>query len=470
MSVKNQHPDYKKMASKWERCRATVEGQDAVHDKGSTFLPMLKDQTAEDYKAYKLRALFYNAVWRTVEGIGGMLFRKPPVVDVAASITELLEDVTLAGVSFQVFLQQIVLDVLSVGRMGVLVDYPTQIVEGATVAEVQSLNLRPTMQMYPTETIINWRTERVNNQYSLTLVVVTEQHSELKDQYEQITETRYRVLDLINGIYRQRVFRVEDGKEDEQIGPDIFPLMNGTPLDFIPFIFLGTDDTTATVNEPPLIDLVDVNLAHYRLNADYFHGLHFTGLPTAVVSGYTPENPGDKLYIGSSSAWVFPDPQAKAAYLEYTGQGLAAIEKALEKLEQYMAILGARLLSSEKKMTETAQTAQIHRAGESSILSAIAQTISIGMTRALQIFCDWAGAATEASVELNRDFLPVDMTPQELTALVSAWQSGAMSHESLFDQLQQREVVKSDLTFEEEQARIAANPPLSAGAQEPNVG
>jgi len=229
---------------------------------------------------------------------------------------------------------------------------------------------------------------------------------------------------------------------------------------YIPFYFIGVDDTTPATDEPPLIDLVDLNLAHYRTNADYSHGLHFTGLPTAVVSGYTPENPTDKLYIGSSTAWVFPDPQAKATFLEFTGQGLSALEKAIDRIEQQMATIGARLLSPEKKATETAQTAQIHRAGESSILSAIANTISIGLSQALVTFSEWAGVKGEASITLNTDFLPPEMTPQELTALLSGWQMGApgLSDQGLFDILQKREVVMPDVTLEEEQERIASKP------------
>ena len=126
-----------------------------------------------------------------------------------------------------------------------------------------------------------------------------------------------------------------------------------------------------------------------------------------------------------------------------------------------MAILGARLLTSEKKATETSQTANIHRQGESSVLSSIASTISRALTQALTLFSKWAGSDNECTVELNQEFLPPEMTPQELSALLSGWQMGApgLSDQGLFDILQKREVVASDVTLEEEQARIAAKGP-----------
>ena len=457
--VDTQHPEYEALADKWKRCRDCVAGTDAVHAAGERYLPKLKDQTTSDYDAYKLRAQFFNATWRTISALSGMIFRKPPVIDVAASIEPLLEDVTMSGVDFNILAQRATIEILTSGRMGVLVDYPSQSVQGMTLADVAQLNLRPTMNVYPAESIINWKTGRVGNKTMTTMVVLTEEADvEADNEFQSKTETHYRVLDLFEGKYRVRVFRIGEKKEDEQVGDDLFPLMNNATLDYIPFYFIGVDDTTPATDEPPLIDLVDLNLAHYRTNADYSHGLHFTGLPTAVVSGYTPENATDKLYIGSSTAWVFPDPNAKATFLEFTGQGLQALEKAIDRIEQQMATIGARLLSPEKKATETAQTAQIHRAGESSILSAIANTISIGLSQALVTFSEWAGVKGEASITLNTDFLPPEMTPQSLTALVAAWQAGAISMQVLFDQLQKSEVITSDIDLEEMQTQIDSAP------------
>ena len=479
-TVNTSHPKYKEMLPRWKRCRDTVAGSDAVKASGVTYLPRLKDQTDEDYNAYKLRASYFNAVWRTVDALKGLIFRKPPVVEVAKSLEPMLEDVTMGGIDFQIFAQQTALEILETGRMGILVDFPSQSTAGMTKADAEALQIRPTMQRYQAESIINWKTERINNATVVSMVVLKEDAALPPDnEFEHKTETRYRVLDLARRkkedkpgegegrVYRVRVFRIDkDSKEQSQVGSDLFPLMNNKPLPYIPFYFMGVDDATPEVDEPPLIDLIDINLSHYRMDADYKHGLHFTGLPTAVVSGYTPENKADKLYIGSQSAWVFPNPDAKANFLEFTGQGLNGLREALEDMKQEMAILGARLLTAEKKDTETAQTAQIHRAGENSILSSIAQTISIGLTKALNTFAEWAGSPGKWSVELNREFLPEGMTPQELTAWVAAQIQGVVSPQVVFWNLQQREQIPPDLTYEEHQAQInSQTPPMPDGEE-----
>lgn len=458
--VDTKHPQYLSMQSQWKKCRDTASGQKAVHAAGELYLPKLKDQGSDEYRAYLTRASFFNAVWRTIDALKGLLFRKEPVKDIPKAVEPLLEDVSLSGIDFDVFSQQVTLEALTVGRVGVLVDFPSQSTAGMSLADVQVMNIRPTMQMYKTESIINWKTTVINNVVTLSMLVLQESVAVESGEFEHKSEDRYRVLDLFMGAYRVRIFRVSESGEDEQVGEDLFPVMNGKTMGSIPFYFIGVDHTSPGIDEPPLIDLVDLNLDHFRMTADYKHGLHFTGLPTPVISGYVPENPGDKLYIGSSSAWCFPDPQASASFLEFTGHGLGALEKALEKAEQQMAILGARLLTSEKKDAETSQTAQIHRAGENSILSSIAQTISTGLTNALNTFCEWAGASGKWSITLNREFFPVGMTPQELTALLAGWQMGApgLSDEGLFNIFREREMIADGVTLEEEQARIAAKP------------
>jgi hypothetical protein len=476
MPVDNQHADYKRYLGKWKRCRDVACGQDAVHDAGTTYLPKLKDQITVDYLDYIMRAVFYNATWRTISGLKGMLFRQPPKMEAPESIKPYFDDITMSGVPLYLFVQDICEEALKIGRIGILVDYPVVDVVGMTAAQALALNLRPTMQSYEAEQIINWRMKRINNKTVLAMVDLAETNSETEDEFTDKVEARYRVLDLVTTkdadgkeatAYRVRVFRKE--KKADVLISESYPLMNGKPLDYIPFVFIGTDDVTPEVDDPPLIDLVDLNLAHYRTSADYEHGCHFAGLPQAWIAGYRPENVGDKLYIGGPSAWTFSDPQANVHYLEFTGQGLQTLEKNLAGKEQQMAVLGARMLEPMKRGVEAAETVSIHRKGEESMLSAMAQAISLGVTIALRWFVEWSGGETgKALFELNRDFYPAPMTDKMLTALVAGWQAGAYSEQVLFENLKQGEIISQDTTLEEEQQRRAdMPPPAPSGARLP---
>lgn len=478
--VASKHSQYDSYATKWKRCRDVVSGQDAVHAGEIAYLPMLKEQDRTEYLAYVKRTPFYNASWRTLAGFVGMLFRKPPILEVPKKVEKLLEDVTMSGTSFQSFAQDCALEDLEVSRLGILVDHPLQVqnADGSpvSVAKAEELGLRPSMQQYKAESIINWKYEFRNNRNTLVQVRLLEEHSVPKNEFENETEVRVKVLDLIENEYRIRVFKEDD---EEQIGDDIYPIMNGKRLNFIPFYFIGPDGTEGTLDDPIMIDLIDLNLAHYRVSADYEHGCHMTGLPTPVVSGYATEFDREgkaipaKFYIGSTVAWVFPDPNASASFLEFTGQGLTALENNLARKENQMAAIGARMLAPEKSGVEAAQTLAMRHSGEHSILSAIAISVSQGLTKALKTFAEWAGENGEVKFEINRDFIPVIADSALLTQLMALVQGGHMDEESLFDWLKRADLIKPEMTFEEMQQKIDEMPPpaplAAPGAVDPNA-
>ncbi len=467
--VDTQHPLLKTYLPKWKRCRDCSDGQDAVHAAGTAYLPRLKDQEPDDYDAYRKRAVFYNATWRTLGGLLGMMFRKPPQKDLPAAIATYEDDIDMAGTSLETFARRVALEVLEVGRVGIMVDRPPMgNVAGMSVAAVEKLGLRPWMTTYRAESIINWQYRRVNNRYVMARVVLKEAHAEPDGEFAEKVVDQYRVLDLDEeNFYRVRLFR--KGADAQAKGgfievENFNPVMSGAKMDFIPFAIVGTDGIDSDLDEPPLIDLVDLNMAHYRVTADYEHGCHFTGLPTAYVTGFSPPlgadgEPTQQFYIGSTTAWVFTDPQAQVGFLEFTGQGLGALKENLDRKEQQMAVLGARMLFAEKRQVEAAETAAIHRSGENSVLAALATGVSEALEWALGVFAQWAGATGDVVYQLNRDYNPAMLSAQDITALLKTVQSGEMTSEEFFQLLQRADIIDSEKTFEEHQEQVAVVAP-----------
>lgn len=461
--VNTTHRDYDKYLPKWQRARDVLAGQDAVHKAGEKYLPRLTDQDDPDYKSYVKRAGFYNASWRTVAGLLGMMFRKDPTIEVPSAIEPYLRDIDMAGTTIDTFARRAATEVLATGRFGVLVDQPDPGEEQPEfLAQAEARGIRPMLKSYVAESIINWKYGRVNNRYVLVKVVLEEYIDVPDGEFKSEQVTQWRVLDLDLGYYRQRVFRKMKGSEGEfeQIGDDIMPQMNRKPMPTIPLFIFGTDGIETTLDEPPLIDLFDLNLSHYRTNADYEHGCHFTGLPTLFLSGMATEEGAPRFYIGSQAAIMSSHPDADGKFIEFTGQGLGSLKDNLDRKEQQMAVLGARMIAEEKRVAETATTAAIHRTGENSVLASIAMALSDGMTRALKVFAEWARASGEVVFELNRDYNPAMLGAAELTAYLKMVLAGKMSGQSLFDLLQRGDVVAADLTYEEEQERIGQDGPV----------
>lgn len=478
--VRTQHDDYKAKVDKWQKCRDTIGGEDAIKAAGLRYVPKLRRQKDQDYTAMIVRGSFYNATARTVSGLLGMIFRKPAIQEVPTGIEALLKDVDMCGTPFDVFSAKITEECLSVGRVGLLIDHTAAIdTQGSplTVAKAQAANLRPTMKIYPTESIINWRFAQVNNVWTLVQVVLTEQFSQPAvdqwtkkvSEFENMTENRYRVLDLDGaGNYRVRIFRIDDNNNDEQVGVDEYPVMNGKMLTEIPFIVMTKDGTSFEVDDPPLLDLINVNLAHWRSSVDYEHGCHFTALPTLFVAGYSPSVPEqgevpEEIYLGSDEAIVLSNENAKAEFIEFTGQGLKAITDSMDRKEQQMAILGARMLATEGKQAQTATTTAIHRTGENSVLAQIAIGVSLGLSKALSLFSAWAGTVKDCVCTLNRDFLPVTVDGPTMTALMGLVQGGQLNKEEMFDWLQRADVIEATVSYEDHQAGDFVLPPPTIG-------
>lgn len=464
VGVKSKHRFYDVYATKWKRCRDVVSGQDAIYAAcqfAKFYLPPLVDESQTEYLARLHRAGFYNATWRTIAGFVGMLFRRPATLDVPKQAKALLEDVTMTGVSFEAFAKSCAYEDLIVSRLGVLVDYPRQHSNEdgtpVTVAQAEQLGLRPVMVQYQAEQIIDWHYSYVNNKNTLTQVRLKEEEAVQKSEFETEFEERIKVLDLVDGKYRIRLF----DENEEQVGDDVYPLMNNANLDYIPFFFIGPDSTEATLEDPVMIDLVDLNIKHFQVTADYEHGCHMTGLPTPVVKGYQNQIDSEtgrpieaKFYIGSTTAWVFPDKDADAKFLEFTGQGLQALENNLDRKESQMAAIGARMLAPEKSGVEAAATLAMRHSGEHSILAAIAIAVSEGLQKALKVFCEWAGFKGEVKYQINRDFIPIVADAALLTKLIALMQAGKLDDESLFEWLKRADLIDAELSFDDWQGRL----------------
>lgn len=476
MAVDFQHKDYRARVEQWKRARDVMAGRDAILTAGQDYLPKLADQSPEEYAKYAKRAKWYGASWRTVQGLVGMMFRKAPELVVPEEIKPYLEDIDMAGTPIHQFLKDASTEALGMGRVGLLVDYPKKPAGEITLAEAEQGGLRPKIVSYKTESIINWRKRRVKNKTVLSLVVLCEMAAKINPEniWEEQYEKRWRVLDLDDrNFYRVRMFKKNDRGEDEQIGPDEYPLMDGQKMEYIPFYPVSPDGLDIVPYEPSLLDLFDLNLHHWRVSADYEHGCHFTGLPTPWIAGYSPAQNEkgeitEKLMVGSTAAWTFPDPQAKAGYLEFTGQGLSALKANLEHTEAQMAVLGARMLAPEKKQVETATTSNIQKNGETSALADLALSLSQAVTAALKTFVQWAGKPVDkVKAEINREFMPSTMDPSMIAALVSAWQSQAIDFDTMIWNFKRGDLVRETDTAEDIQAAIDAAPPP---APEPATG
>ena len=461
--VRTQHKSYDDMLPVWQTCCDVEKGQRAIHAGLEKYLPRNGAESDADYKSRIARSDFFNAYYRTISGLVGMAFGKDPTLDLPALIDSYKDDIDLEGTSLFSMAKDVCEDILESGRVGIMVDHPPlpNNVTAISVAVAERMGMRPAIKTYGAEHIINWRYAKVMNARVLTRVVLKEKADVSTDEFEETTEDRYRVLDLDEmGSYRQRVYRITDKGEDELL-EQVYPLMNGRPLNYVPFIIIGPNGVQGDVEEPPLVDLAYANIAHYQVNSDIRVALHF-GVPTFCISGYVEPSegaPGSDLVVGSRTAILLADPNAKAYFAEPAGQMLPSMQQALKEIEQRMAILGARMIADETRQAETLGATQIKRAGENSVMAAIVIAVSQAFTWALGIMAQWSGADGDVVFEINREFSPVGLSSQELVAYMAAVQQGLMSDIEFYELLQRGDIVDGEKSFEEHQEEVSQYSP-----------
>ena len=493
MPVNSTHPDYDANIVAWQRARDVFAGEDAVKSAAEKYLPRLDCQDDKEYLAYKNRASFFNASARTADGFVGLIFRRDPTFKlpenksgVGDALTEFVEDADMLGTPLSAFSKKLVTEIINVGRAGTLIDWNNEAEQRAYAVP------------YSAEDIINWHTERVNGRNVLSLVVLKEvcQTPVVEDDpFEPEEIQQLRVLKLVEDVsgatpettagtavlpwkYIVEIWQYlsdgqntsatrNRGKKKWKLVDTVTPLRLGKPLPLIPFVFHGPRHSLPDVDKIPLADIIAVNLDHYRLNADYRHGMHFTALPTAWVSGFDKNS---SLRIGSSTAWVAETPGATAGFLEFHGQGLSTFERAMDRDEQLMAVLGTRMLESQKRVGETAAALELRQSGENSILNTVSLSVSASLTQVLRWVYWWN--STEPIPDaigpdlvlctLNTDFSVTGMSALEITALVAAWQAGAISQATMLDLFRAGEVIAPGRTNEEEIKLLATQKPPKA--------
>jgi hypothetical protein len=425
-----------------------VEGSQAVKARGELYLPNPNKEASdadERYKAYRLRSLFVNMTARTRNGLVGMAFRKAPQVDIPTNLDYIEENATGDGVSLEQLGKNTVGHLLEVGRYGLLADYPKS-ESGLSAAQVRDLRLQANIKPYKAENIINWKTQAIGGVVVLSLVVLKEEYDISEDEFDTLEKYQYRVLRLVDGVYTMHVYR--DGAIYEETIPTDAA---GVRFSEIPFVIAGAYSNDPEVDDAPLYDLAEINIAHYRNSADYEEGVFIHGQPmlhidigTTTADQWTKLNPKGVM-VGSRQG-ITTAGGGSAQLLQ--AQSNAAAFEAMEHKEKQAIALGARLIE-DSKVPETATAAMMKYAGDNSVLSNVAQNASEAITKALTWCAQFMGADENVVFEINQDFYDKTLSAQEIIADIQLLDRGVIAKSDMRNVLRKVGKIEMERTDEE---------------------
>lgn len=420
-NIDYRHPAYAEFLPEWEMIGDCVDGERKIKLRGTKYLPHPSNDSANDdpngerYAAYKLRAAFINATGRTLSGLIGIAFNKPPKIELTGGIEVIESDADGEGQPLEQLIRDTLSQNLQRGRAGILADYT-----GSGI-QTEATKGRPVLRLFTAKQIINWRV--TNGKTSLVVIHYVEPVDD-PDAFELTLKRHWIELRLISGIAHARKW--EEGTNKIE-GRELLQLKDasGIPLNELPWAWIGSSNNDHTPDSPPLADIAYVNIKHYQAEADIAESAHTVGQPMVGLTGLTDEWAekylADGFTVGSRKGVLLPE----GGDLKFAQPDERNVLVTLaERRENQMAMLGAKLVernTAAKTATQAGDEAQT----DNSILSLCAGNVEQAVNRALQFAVRFAGSG-EGLVELNKKYEVSNLDSQAITALLAAVQSGKM--------------------------------------------
>jgi len=466
-AVTNICPDVVKRLYAWTLIRDALDGSEAIKRANTKYLPQpnpcdLSETNKARYIMYVIRAVFYNATGRTHHSLVGQVFAKPVKYNLPKTIEKYKNNIDGAGVSLDQQLKQTVGYALAYGRTGLLANFTST--NGATTEQLATGAARPVIKTYSPFDIINYR---VDDDGGLVMLVLKEMYQDSTSEFAVSSKPQYRVLRNYGGMVTSQIYRFDTSNnlsESEQenviIGAD------GKHFTEIPFCFIGSENNDVWTDIPPLYDLAELNIAHYRNSADFEESSYICGQPTPYVTGLTQAwvDTVMKGVLELGARAVIPLPAgATAGLLQASPNNLP--KEAMEHKERQMAALGAKLV--EKKTVErTATEVKTDEAASVSILGSVTANVESAYMKALAFAAAFSGETLPTdALQMSTDFDISQMSAGARQQLMLEWQAGGIVFSEYRDALRQAGV--ATLTDDEAQAELTKTPPPSlAIAQE----
>ena len=449
MDVTEKHPDYNhRRECEWETMRDVWQGESRIKERHDHYLPRPEgwkhhaDRGDLAYRQYIQRARFPGFTAQAIRSMVGVLHGQPWHVQLPPALDYMRERATLDGLPMEVFSRRITTELLITGRYCVLADAPPN---GGD----------PYLAGYGAEALTNW--DVLHDFYALS------ECARVRNGFKWGESKRVRALHIEDGIYVQDIY--DNG---DLMARTIPTARGGKPLTQVPISVGGAMDMDLCPDAPPLIGVARAAISHYQLNADYRMALYMAYQDTLVVynAAEPPKAVGAGVVMSLTSAEN--GKEAKAEYIAPSGQSIEAHERAMDREYSNAARSGAQLFNSTSSAQESGDARRLRFSAETASLATIAGSSAAILERALRHAAVMAGAdPQEVIVTPPKNLLDGKLEPTELQALVAAWQAGAFSTETLYENLQRGRIASMDRDLAAETALKDAE---AAGTPAPDAG
>ncbi len=452
------HPTYAQLESEWQKIR-DLGSTRSIRARGKLYLPKHAAERDDDYEVRLKLGVLYNGFKRTLSAMVGLVTQRDVTLgkDVGPLFAQHWETIDGKRRHGAVFARDVLREGLATNHAGILVDtFPVQeIGRPRSKAEEAAIGLRPYWRLYRAEDIRDWDFVEHQGEQVLSTLVLREKYHRRKGRFQTEEVTDYRVFSwsppAVNGgrpTVTWELWREETSTSSARRASLVSTgAINGPSR--IPFAFYAP---AGFGEPPPLIDLADLNLTHYRTDTDRRHLMRIGCLPIPVRVGYVKRDDEPDKPWGSNILQDVPT-GGNIFWAEITGAAFEVTGKDLQMIEARMGSLGLAFLQPETRAAETAEAKRIDATAQNASLASAARALQDTLEEAQSYHAAFLNIAP-GSVTVNTDFERVQLDPQTVTALSALEVAGQLSLETLLSVLKVGHVLPDDVDVATELGRI----------------
>lgn len=363
-----------------------------------------------------------NTTEKSINNITDKTFEKNAKIDSENNyLLSLNKNIDLKGTSFSNFLKCSMKEGIWFGKSYIFTDYNSNLKRSYSQL-IDSSNIRDVRYDEDTQRIILFKietSERVFiDDFSEEDILVTYVYKD--DLLGNVTYSKYYNSDLKEDIINKKM-------DIEQL-----PISE----------FYAETTIYGTNPDLPFYSMADKNIVHFRSNSQQLYITNFARIPFLYMAGFNEKE--CQIKFGSDVAMSSSRPEAKIAWVESNGSGIAVGEKEIDRLERQLEAMGQSMLIESTTATAAILTNSETRTRGSSMASNMKDT-AMSIIRFHKMWMSIKEDETEVYVNTS---VKTSLSDVEFNILIQMKNLGAISNKTLRQQAKERGLLGENWTEE----------------------
>lgn len=427
--------DYIEMMARWELPMHLMGGTLAMRAAGKQFLPQEPGESNDLYDKRLKRSILHGIFSRTIKTLAAIPFIDPIIMrDLPKELEYLDEAATDDRQSMAEMAWEVMTDALVYGVGYILPDMPAvPDADKLSLKQERELNIRPYLARIDPTKLLGWRIE----EGVLTQVRIYDYETTQNDDFTETSQHIVRVITPESFTTWRRVQSINPKTRASE-----FKWVADTPItnslgrvELIPVY--GNKDGAQMRATPTLEELAWLNLRHYQKVSDLDNIEHVANVPFLLGTGF-PESELDSLEVGSHTVISTTEIDADLKYVEHQGHAIPYAQASITALEEKAQSMGADFLMQSATGRQTAYAKSVDTGKSLSILQAIINNLSAGLSKAVRAAGDWIQVdASKASVKVGEG-IDLSLDSNDMAYLRELTKDGLLSVQDLQYELQRR--------------------------------